>query len=321
MKIGNIIYPEHALFLAPMEDVTDFPFRELCLNYGADATYTEFISCEGFIRNIKKFEPKIKFNKSDKPVAVQIFGSKPDSIKQTVEILEAYQPDIIDLNFGCPAKKIVNKGGGAALLKDLDLMQKIAKIAVNTTKIPITAKTRLGWDNDTIVIQEVTKRLQDAGVQALAIHGRTRTQQYKGTVNWDFIKNVKNNPQIKIPIIGNGNIDSYSEYCRVKQYSGVDAVMIGRAAIGRPWIFEEIKSLNNGKKFILPNLKKRIDVCKEHLSLTKDFKPEIIAIREFRKHYANYFKGIPFFKPYRMQLMQAQTYTDVLTILDAISKA
>src|SRR5437868_12079889 len=266
LTIGNITLPDFPLLLAPMEDVSDPPFRAVCKVNGADLMYTEFISSEGLIRDAIKSKQKLDIFEYEKPIGIQIFGGDEEAMAMSARIVEAVQPDLLDINFGCPVKKVVTKGAGAAVLKDIRLMERLTKAVVNSTSLPVTVKTRLGWDDDTINIEEVAERLQDAGVKALAIHGRTRCQLYKGIANWTYIAKVKNNPRISIPIFGNGDIDSPEKALEFKNRYGVDGIMIGRAAIGYPWIFNEIKHfLKTGEHLQPPTIEQRVEVIRQHL--------------------------------------------------------
>lgn len=319
MKIGNILLPQTPLFLAPLEDITDPPFRHLCKKFGADVMYTEFISSEGLIRFAEKSTRKLEFDPTERPIGIQVFGNNADSMRRAVEIAEEAKPDLIDINYGCPVKKVVIKGGGAALLKNIPLMVELTDAVVKATKLPVTVKTRLGWDEQSKNIMEVAERLQDVGIQALTIHGRTRSQLYSGKADWSLIGAVKNNPRIKIPIIGNGDITS-PEFCKemFEQY-GLDGIMIGRGAIGNPFIFREIKwFLEHGERMLPPTLQDRIAVCKEHLQRSVAWKGEVPAVREMRKHYGHYFKGLSHFKPFKIRLVGLELESEVLSVLDEI---
>src|SRR6478609_4500560 len=305
-KIGNIELGDFPLLLAPMEDVSDPPFRAVCKEGGADLMYTEFISSEGLIRDAIKSRQKLDIFEEERPVGIQIFGGDEEAMALSAKIVDAVNPDLLDINFGCPVKKVVTKGAGAAVLKDIDLMVRLTKAVVNSTSLPVTVKTRLGWDDDTVNIEEVAERLQDVGIKALAIHGRTRCQLYKGFANWEPIARVRNNPRIHIPIFGNGDIDSPQKALLYKNRYGVDGIMIGRAAIGYPWIFNEIKHfLQTGNILPLPSVEERVEVCRTHAHKSVEWKGEILGILEMRRHYANYFKGLPDFKPFRTRLVEA----------------
>ncbi|EGD34061.1 tRNA dihydrouridine synthase DusB [Capnocytophaga sp. oral taxon 338] len=304
VKIGSVPLGDFPLLLAPMEDVSDPPFRRLCKLHGADMLYSEFISSEGLIRDAIKSRKKLDIFEDERPVGIQIFGGDEEAMSLSARIVETVSPDVVDINFGCPVKKVVAKGAGAAVLKDIDLMVRLAKAVVRSTNLPVTVKTRLGWDTDSINIEEVAERLQDVGIQALSIHARTRVQMYKGHSDWSYIAKVKNNPRIHIPIFGNGDIDSPEKALVYKNKYGVDGIMIGRAAIGYPWIFHEIKQyLATGEKVAPPTLSQRADVALQHLLWAVEWKGERLGILETRRHYANYFKGIPHFKEYKQQLV------------------
>ena len=302
--IGNIILPEFPLLLAPMEDVSDPPFRALCKTNGADLMYSEFISSEGLIRDAMKSKKKLDFSEEERPFGIQIFGGDEDAMAMSARICETVSPDLVDINFGCPVKKVVNKGAGAGVLKDIDLMVRLTKAVINSTSLPVTVKTRLGWDDSTRNIEEVAERLQDIGVKALAIHGRTRCQLYKGEADWTLIGKVKNNPRITMPIFGNGDIDSPQKAAEYKDRYGVDGIMIGRAAIGYPWIFREVKHyLATGDHLPAPTLAERLLVCRTHLEKSLEWKGPIVGINEMKRHYTNYLKGLPGIKEYRFKLV------------------
>ena len=312
VKIGNIELPDFPLLLAPMEDVSDPPFRRLCKMHGADLMYTEFISSEGLIRDAIKSRQKLDIFDYERPIGIQIFGGDEEAMAMSAKIVETVQPDIVDINFGCPVKKVVCKGAGAGVLKDIDLMVRLTKSVVESTHLPVTVKTRLGWDSDSINIYEVAERLQETGIKALSIHGRTRTQMYKGQANWEPIAKVKANPNIEIPIFGNGDIDSPQKAIEYKEKYGVDGVMIGRAAIGYPWIFEQIKHYREkGELLPEPTIVERMEAAKNHLNWAIDWKGERTGILETRMHYTNYFKGIPNFKPYRTKLVTQDNLVDL----------
>ncbi|MFV0249087.1 MAG: tRNA dihydrouridine synthase DusB [Tenacibaculum sp.] len=304
VKIGSIELPDFPLLLAPMEDVSDPPFRALCKENGADVVYTEFISSEGLIRNAAKSIVKLDIYERERPVGIQIFGSNLESMMRCVEIVEKTKPDIIDINFGCPVKKVVSKGAGAGILKDIDLMVKLTKAMVKCTNLPVTVKTRLGWDKDTIKIVEVAERLQDVGCKAISIHGRTRVQMYKGKADWKPIAEVKNNPRMHIPIFGNGDVSSVEKAVEMRNIYGLDGCMIGRASIGYPWFFKELKHFfKTGKHLKPPTIAERVGVAKRHLEMAINWKGEHLGIVETRRHYTNYFKGIPHFKKYRLKMI------------------
>lgn len=319
VKIGNIELGEFPLLLAPMEDVSDPPFRYVCKQYGADLMYTEFISSEGLIRDAIKSKKKLDIFDYERPIGIQIFGGDEEAMALSAKIVDATNPDIVDINFGCPVKKVVCKGAGAGVLKDIDLMVRLTKAVVNSTKLPVTVKTRLGWDDSMINIMEVAERLQDVGIQALTIHGRTRAQMYKGSANWKYIAEVKNNQRIKIPIFGNGDIDSPEKALEYKNTYDVDGIMIGRASIGYPWIFNEIKHyFKTGTHLPAPTIHNRVEVCKTHLLKSVEWKGERQGILEMRPHYTNYFKGIPHFKDTRMKLVTTDALKDILEILESV---
>ncbi|MCG8307238.1 MAG: tRNA dihydrouridine synthase DusB [Cytophagales bacterium] len=319
INIGNIEVEGFPLLLAPMEDVSDPPFRAVCKENGADLMYTEFISAEGLIRDAAKSLQKLDIYDSERPIGIQIFGEKIESMREAAAKAEAAQPELIDINYGCPVKKVACKGAGAGILLDIPKMEKMTREIVNQVALPVTVKTRLGWDANTIKIVEVALRLQDAGIKALTIHGRTRQQMYKGVANWDFIKAVKNHPDIEIPIFGNGDVSSPEIAMDFKNKYEVDGIMIGRASIGYPWIFNEIKHyFKTGKLPDAPDLEERVKTIKKHLNFSIDWKGERLGIFEMRRHYTNYFKGIPGFKPVRMKLVTADDYNELIDILDEI---
>ena len=321
MKIDNLELGDFPLLLAPMEDVSDPPFRSVCKLNGADLMYTEFISSEGLIRDAEKSVQKLDIYDSERPIGIQIFGDKIDSMRQAASIAESAQPEILDINYGCPVKKVACRGAGAGILKDLDKMQKMTAEIVKQVNIPVTVKTRLGWDDNTIKIVEVAERLQDVGIKALTIHGRTRKQMYKGTANWNYIAEVKNNPRISIPIFGNGDIDSPEKAKEYKEKYNVDGIMIGRAAIGNPWIFNQIKTyLNTGEIMEKPSIKERISILKKHLNFSIEWKGEKLGLVEMRRHYSNYFRGVENFKEYRMKLVLSESYSNSIEILNEISE-
>ena len=321
MKIGNLELGDFPLLLAPMEDVSDPPFRSVCKINGADLMFTEFISSEGLIRDAEKSVQKLDIYESERPIGIQIFGDKIESMKQAARIAEAANPEILDINYGCPVKKVACKGAGAGILLDLDKMQKMTAEIVKQVKIPVTVKTRLGWDENTIKIEEVAERLQDVGIKALTIHGRTRKQMYKGTANWDYIADVKNNPRISIPIFGNGDIDSPSKAKEYKEKYGVDGIMIGRAAIGNPWIFNQIKKyMNESEEIENPSIDERINILKKHLLFSAEWKGEKLGLIEMRRHYSNYFREIENFKEYRMKLILSESINNSMDLLKEISE-
>lgn len=312
VKISDIEIGEFPLLLAPMEDVSDPPFRAVCKQNGADLMYTEFISSEGLIRNAAKSVQKLDIYDYERPIGIQIFGDKIESMREAASIAEEANPEIIDINYGCPVKKVACKGAGAGILLDLPKMQEMTAEIVKQVNKPVTVKTRLGWDHNTIKIREVAHRLQDVGIQALSIHGRTRQQMYKGEADWSHIAEVKNDPGIHIPIFGNGDIDSPEKALEYKNKYGVDGIMIGRAAIGYPWIFNEIKHfMRTGEHLEAPTLQERVKVAIQHLDFSVEWKGERQGLLEMRRHYTNYFRGIPNFKPVRTTLVESEDYTIV----------
>ncbi len=319
VKIGNITLPDFPLLLAPMEDVSDPPFRAVCKDNGADLMYTEFISSEGLIRDAIKSRKKLDIFDYERPVGIQIFGGDEESLSLAAKIVEVTNPDLLDINFGCPVKKVALRGAGAGVLKDIDLMVRLTEAVVKSTSLPVTVKTRLGWDDNTKNIEEVAERLQDVGIKALAIHGRTRTQMYKGEADWTLIGNVKNNPRIHIPIFGNGDIDSPEKALAYKNRYGIDGIMIGRAAIGYPWIFNEIKHFfATGEHLPSPSVAERVNVARKHLQKSVEWKGPIVGIFEMRRHYANYLKGLPNIKEYRAKLVTLPTKEEINAVLDEI---
>lgn len=317
MNIANIILPEFPLLLAPMEDVSDPPFRMICKEQGADLLFTEFISSEGLIRKAIKCRKRLHIFENEKPVGIQIFGGDEYSLAMAASIVDTTAPDFLDINFGCPVKGIVCKGAGAGVLKDIDLMVRLTKAVVASTSLPVTVKTRLGWDDNTINIEEVAERLQDVGIKALTIHGRTRCQMYKGTADWSLIAAVKNNPRIHIPVFGNGDIDSPEKAYEYKNRYGVDGMMIGRAAIGYPWIFREIKHYNEtGKELAPPTVEERLDVCLQHLQYTINWEGIEKGIHKMRGRYLNYLKGLPGIKNFTQKLVRLNGLEEVKTLID-----
>jgi tRNA-dihydrouridine synthase B len=321
VKIGNIELGEFPLLLAPMEDVSDPPFRAVCKENGADLMYTEFISSEGLIRDAAKSRQKLDIFEYERPVGIQLFGSDVEHMKQSAEIASQVNPNLIDINYGCPVKQVACRGAGAALLQDIPLMVKMTEAVVKSTHLPVTVKTRLGWDDSTKNILEVAERLQDIGIQALTIHGRTRSQMYKGSADWTLIGRLKENPRIQIPIFGNGDIDSPEKAVEYKNRYGVDGVMIGRASIGYPWIFNEIKHyIQYGVRLSPPDIMERVKVTKKHLEFSIRWKGDRTGVLEMRRHYTNYFKGLPNFKPFRTRLVETLEPTELYAILDEISE-
>lgn len=319
MKIGNCNLGTLPLLLAPMEDITDPPFRRICKQLGADLLYTEFISSEGLIRDAIKSAEKLDFEESERPIAIQIFGHEVSSMIKAAQMAAAANPDIIDINFGCPVKKVVSKGAGSAMLRTIPKMLEITRAVVNSVNIPVTVKTRLGWDEDSKNIVDVAELLQDTGIAALTIHGRTRSQLYKGEADWELIGKVKNNPRMHIPIIGNGDITSPEIAAEKAAKYGVDGLMIGRAAIGNPWIFKEIKHyLQYGTHIASPSITERVKICRIHLQNSVLWKGEKRTINEMRKHYASYFKGLSHFKEYRIKLVTFNQIEDIYSLLDTL---
>jgi len=320
-NIGPIQLPEFPLLLAPMEDVSDPPFRAVCKDNGADLMFSEFISSEGLIRDAIKSRHKLDFSEEERPFGIQIFGGDEEAMGMSARICETVNPDLVDINFGCPVKKVVSKGAGAGVLKDVPLMIRLTEAVIKGTKLPVTVKTRLGWDDNTKNIEEVAERLQDIGIQAISIHGRTRCQLYKGEADWSLIAKVKNNPRIKIPVFGNGDIDSPQKALEYKNRYGIDGIMIGRAAIGYPWIFREIKHyLQTNELLAPPTLEERIVVCKKHLHKSIEWKGPIVGINEMRRHYTNYLKGLPGIKEFRLKLVTLTSPDEINEVLDIISK-
>lgn len=316
-KIGDIELGDFPLLLAPMEDVSDPPFRALCKEQGADVVYTEFVSSEGLIRDAEKSTQKLDIYEQERPVGIQIFGANLESMLQAIDIVEASNPDIIDINFGCPVKKVVSKNAGAGILKDIPLMVELSEAMVKRTKLPVTVKTRLGWDHDSIQIMEVAERLQDVGIQALSIHGRTRAQMYKGVADWTPIAEVKNNPRMHIPIFGNGDVDSPEKAMSMRDDYGLDGAMIGRASIGNPWFFKQVKHFfKTGEHLPEPTLEEKVEIARRHLQMAIDWKGEKLGVFETRRHYTNYFRGIPNFKPLRMKMVSSDAAEDVFKAFD-----
>lgn len=319
VKIGNIDLGEFPLLLAPMEDVSDPPFRRLCKLHGADMLYSEFISSEGLIRDAIKSRQKLDIFDYERPVGIQIFGGDEEAMALSAKIVATVRPDLVDINFGCPVKKVVSKGAGAGVLKDIDLMVRLTKAVVRSTDLPVTVKTRLGWDESSINIEEVAERLQDVGISALTIHARTRSQMYKGHSDWSYIAKVKNNPRIHIPIFGNGDIDNPEKALEYRNKYGVDGIMIGRAAIGYPWIFREIKHyFATGELLSPPTIADRVAAARNHLIWSVEWKGERQGVLEMRRHYANYFKGLPNFKEHRQRLVTLDSAAEIVTALEEV---
>jgi tRNA-dihydrouridine synthase B len=321
VKIGNIDLGKFPLLLAPMEDVSDPPFRYVCKKGGADLMYTEFISSEGLIRDAAKSRKKLDIFEYERPIGIQIFGSDIESMREATEIATLAGPDLMDINYGCPVKNVACRGAGSALLQDIDKMVKMTEAVVKATHLPVTVKTRLGWDDNTKNVEEVAERLQDIGIQALTIHGRTRAQLYKGEADWTLIREIKRNPRVKIPIFGNGDVDSVEKAANWRMEYEVDGIMIGRAAIGYPWIFREIKHFfETGKYLTGPTIEERIEACKTHLEKSIEWKGPKTGVFEMRRHYSNYFKGLPDFKPYRMRLVSEPEIENINSILEEVAE-
>jgi len=319
IKIGNIELPKFPLLLAPMEDVSDPPFRALCKEQGADVVYTEFISSEGLIRNAAKSTKKLDIYTKERPVGIQIFGSNLDSMLGAVDIVEKTNPDIIDINYGCPVKKVVCKGAGAGILKDIPLMVSLTKEIVKRTSLPVTVKTRLGWDEKSIKIVEVAERLQDVGIKAISIHGRTRAQMYKGDADWTQIAAIKNNPRMHIPVFGNGDVNSPEKAKEMRDEYGLDGAMIGRASIGNPWFFDQVKQyLSTGNKKEEPGISDKARMAKRHLEMAVKWKGEVLGVLETRRHYGNYFKGVANFKETKSRILNEKDPIKIFHELDEI---
>ena len=320
-KIANIELGKFPLLLAPMEDITDPSFRYLCKHYGADLMYTEFISSDGLIRDGKKSVKKLDISDNERPIGIQLYGHLIESMVEACHIAVKSKPELIDINFGCPVRKIAHRGAGAGMLRNIPLMIEMTKAIVNSTKLPVTVKTRLGWDEDSKIIVEVAEMLQDTGIQALTIHGRTRAQLYRGTADWTLIGEVKNNPRMKIPVIGNGDIDSPLKAKEMFDRYGVDAIMIGRATVGRPWIFRDIKHyLNTGEMLPEPTVNEKVELARLHLQKSIEFKGIPRGLFEMRRHFANYFKGLPGFKDIRLKLLTTLDTDEINQLLDSIAQ-
>ncbi len=320
-KIADIELGDFPLLLAPMEDVSDPPFRALCKRYGADMMYTEFISSEGLIRDAFKSMQKLDIYEEEQPIGIQIFGSNLDSMRQTAEIVERSNPDVLDINYGCPVKKVTCKMAGAGILQDIPRMVELTSEIVKATNLPVTVKTRLGWNEETKFIVEVAERLQDVGIKAISIHGRTRKQMYKGEADWTLIGEVKNNPRIHIPVFGNGDIDSPEKAVEYKNRYGVDGIMIGRASIGYPWIFREIKHyVATGEHLPPPTIKERVEVARTHLQKSIEWKGDRLGVLETRRHYTNYFRGLPGIKAYRLKLVTTLEHNELFDTLATIEE-
>ena len=319
VKIGNVEVGKFPLLLAPMEDVSDPPFRAVCKENGADVMYTEFISSEGLIRNAAQSVAKLDIFEYERPIGIQIFGHNIDSMRESTEISQSANPDIIDINYGCPVKRVTGKGAGAGILQDIPKMVQMTDEIVKSTHLPVTVKTRLGWNDNTLFVVEVAERLQDVGIQAISIHGRTRKQMYKGSADWTLIGRIKDNPRIRIPVFGNGDVDSPEKAIRMKRTYGVDGIMIGRATIGYPWIFNEIKHfIKTGQHLAPPTIDQRIDTVKKHFEFSLRWKGERVGLYEMRRHYKNYFKNLNGLKPYRQQLCTCDDILRIPEILEEI---
>lgn len=321
VKIGNIELGEFPLLLAPMEDVSDPPFRYVCKQNGVDLMYTEFISSEGLIRDAAKSLQKLDIFEYERPIGIQIFGSNIESMREATVVATKAEPDLIDINYGCPVKNVACKGAGASLLQDIDKMVKMTKAVVEATHLPVTVKTRLGWDDSTKNVHIVAERLQEVGIKALTIHGRTRAQMYKGSADWSMIRDIKRNPNIEIPIFGNGDVDSAEKAFAWRKEYEVDGIMIGRASIGYPWIFREVKHyFETGELLPGPTIAERVEVCRTHFLKSVEWKGEKTGIFEMRRHYANYFKGLPNSKDLRSQLVTLNSVDEINAVLDEISE-
>lgn len=319
VQIGTVLLEDFPLLLAPMEDVSDPPFRALCKEQGCDLMFTEFISVEGLIRDASKSVQKLDIYDAERPIGIQIFGAELDSMERAAQIVEAARPEILDINFGCPVQKVVCKMAGAGILKDIPKMVALTDAIVKSTNLPVTVKTRLGWDEETIFIEEVAERLQDVGIKAISIHGRTRKQMYKGEADWSRIASVRNNPRMHIPVFGNGDIDSPMKALEYKNRYGVDGIMIGRASIGYPWIFREIKHfLATGQLLEPPTIQERVQAARRHLQHSIEWKGMKLGVLEMRRHYTNYFKGLEGVKVFRARLVTEEIPTLLFEVLDEI---
>ena len=318
-KISDIDLGDFPLLLAPMEDVSDPPFRHLCKKHGADMLYTEFISSDGLMRDAEKSIKKLDIFDDERPIGIQIFGGDFEPMIRSAEIVEAAKPNLLDINYGCPVKNVVCRNAGAAILKDIPKMIKLTEAVIKSTSLPVTVKTRLGWDEDSIFIVDVVEQLQDVGVQAVSIHARTRNQMYKGHANWEWLGKIKNNQRIKIPIFGNGDVDSPQKAIEMRDHYGVDGVMIGRAAIGYPWIFREIKHyIKYGVELAPPSVDERVDAALEHLKRSIAWKGNHLGIIEMRRHYASYFKSLSNIKEYRMKLVTSDIFEELVSTLEEV---
>ena len=321
MKIGPLDFGQYPLFLAPMEDVTDLIFRRLCKEYGADMVYTEFVNSDGLIRNVKKLHDKTLFSPDERPIGIQLYGQCSESMKEAALMAEQKSPDLIDINFGCPVKKIASRGAGSGMLKNIPLMVEITRTIAGAVKLPVTVKTRLGWDENSICIEEIAEKLQECGIQALTVHARTRSQLFKGRADWSWIRKIKDHPRIRIPIIGNGDIDSPEKAKEAFEIYHADGVMIGRAAIGRPWIFKEIKYfLQTGNKLHPLSVKEIVAVARQHFCQLIEYKGEKSAIYGMRRHFVHYFKGLPSFRDMKIKLLTSLDVNEIFHLLDQIAE-
>ncbi len=321
MKIGNIDLGEKPLFLAPMEDVTDPSFRYMCKRFGADVVTTEFISSDGLIRDAWKSRAKLNIDEAERPVGIQIYGHLIEPMVEAARIAESARPDFIDINFGCPVKKIAGRGAGSGMMRDVPLMVEMTRRIVEAVSLPVTVKTRLGWDEDSKNIVDIALRLQDTGIAALTIHGRTRAQMYRGEADWTLIGEVKHHPDMRIPIIGNGDVDSGPKAAEMFDRYGVDGVMIGRATYGRPWIFREVKHyMATGEVMPQPSVAERVAIAKGHLAKSLEIKGERVGILEMRRHLSNYFKGLPDFKSTRLKLVTLNDPDELYAVLDSVAE-
>ncbi|MBX2815070.1 MAG: tRNA dihydrouridine synthase DusB [Saprospiraceae bacterium] len=320
-KIGDIEFGDFPLFLAPMEDVSDPPFRALCKEQGCDMMYTEFIAVEGLIRDAEKSVQKLDIYDEERPIGIQIFGAELTSMQRAAAIVEEAGPEVLDINYGCPVKKVVCKMAGAGILQDPDRMVRLTDAIVKATNLPVTVKTRLGWNDQTKHIVEISERLQDVGIKAIAIHGRTRKQMYKGEADWSLIAEVKNNPRMHIPVIGNGDVDSPQKAVEYKNRYGVDAIMIGRASIGNPWVFREIKHyVKTGKLLPPPTLQEKVTAAKRHLATSIEWKGEKLGVLEMRRHYTNYFRGLPGVKMFRSRLVTSMVPSELFEVMEELEE-
>lgn len=321
MKIRDLDLGEMPLFLAPMEDVTDPSFRYICKRFGADMVYTEFISADGLIRDARKSLEKLNISDSERPIGIQIYGNEIEPMVEAALVAEAAGPEVIDINFGCPVKKIAGRGAGSGMMRDVPKMVEMTRRIVQAVGRPVTVKTRLGWDEESKNIVEIALRLQDVGIEALTIHGRTRAQMYRGEADWTLIGEVKNHPEMRIPIVGNGDIDSGPKAALMRDRYGVDGLMIGRATFGRPWIFREVRHfLETGEVLRQPTVRERVELAREHLAKSVELKGERTGVLELRRHLSSYFKGLPDFKQTRTLLVTEPTAEGVLALLALIGE-